>query len=164
MKFIPAIVDYANRQVDLELLQSVVVPSNEQEVFITNIGDTPKIVTGVEKAIQRYAVLLLSTLGDIKFAPGQGNTLLISIGGGLVQNTGYLNHLFGIGNAQTLRALAADDDDTQFGDIAADERIVAAVLLDSSVDYSTGTILLEVGITTGAGDTLSFVVPVSTAR
>ena len=57
--------NYDNRLVDVELLQSIVVPGAIQRVHVTSVGQDPKIVAGIEKAVQRYAVLLLTSV----FAP-----------------------------------------------------------------------------------------------
>lgn len=164
MSLVPATVNYSGRQVDLELLQSVLRPVAEQRVYITNVGTVPKIVTGVEKAIQRYTSILLTTLGDVHFDPGTGSTFMQTLVQGGIRNKGYLGHLFGIANAQTLRILARDDMDLRFGVTPRDERIVAGALQDTVIDYASGTVNLTVLLTLAAGDEFVFVVPISTAR
>lgn len=165
MSFRAATIDYAGRTVDLELLQSVSVPSAGQQVYIGNVGSVPKIVTGIQKAIQRYVVALLAVQDDVHFAPGHGSTLLPDIAAGAISNAGYLSHLFGIANAAAMRLLARDNTDTDtFGPLPEDEEITEVVLDSTDVDYSTGTILIEATITTAAGESAPFVVPISTAR
>lgn len=157
--------NYAGRQVDLELLQSVLSPGEIQQVYIGTVGAAPKIVAGPQKAVQRYTVLLLSTADNIRFAADQGNILLVSIAAGAIPNSGYLGHLFGVANAQVLRQLAVDDSEVEtYGTIPDDERIVQASLVNAGVDYASGTLELEIEIKTASGDALEFLVPVSTLR
>lgn len=160
-----SVINYAGRQIDIELLQTVTAPNAGQRVAIGNVGSTPKIVTGLQKAVQRYVAALLTVSGDVHFAQDQGSDLLPTIAAGAVPNAGYLNHLFGIANAAALRLLAKDNADTAgFGDLPADEQITEAALESADVDFTTGTIMLEVSITTAAGVSAPFVVPISTAR
>lgn len=156
--------DYNNRLVDVELLQSVTTPSAIQRVFVTSVGSEPKIVTGIQKAAQRYAVLLLTSAGDVKFAEDMGGELVVRLVRGTIQNMGYLRHIFSMANSNALRLLKADDDSDTYGSLPDDERIVKAVLTDAVMDYSQGTLTLEVRLTTAAGDAFNFVVPINTAR
>ena len=156
--------NYDNRLVDVELLQSVTAPSAIQRVSITSVGAAPKIVTGIQKAAQRYAVLLLTTVGDVKFSEDTGGELVVRLVRGNIQNMGYLRHIFSMANSNALRLLKADDDSDIYGPLPDDERIVKAVLTDASMDYSAGTLSLEVRLTTAAGDAFNFVVPINTAR
>lgn len=164
MSFVPAIVDYSRRQVDVELLQSVAAPVSEQRVVLSNVSSTPKIVTGIEKAVQRYAVLILTTIGEVHFDPATGSELVSSILNSGVHDRGYLGHLFGMANAQALRLLAADDDDPRFGGTPDDERIQSGSLEDVVIDYVSGTVSLTVLLTTAADTQFSFIVPIGTAR
>jgi hypothetical protein len=60
---IPRTTNYAGRQVDMELLKTISVPAGSVAVTLS-IGDNEqKTVAGIQKAVQRYAVLLLSVLG-----------------------------------------------------------------------------------------------------
>lgn len=165
MSFRASNVDYAGRLVDLELLQTVTAPNAGQRVYIGNVGSTPKIVTGIQKAVQRYVVALLAVEGDVHFLPEHGSDLLPDIAAGAVPNAGYLSHLFGIANAAALRLLAKDNNDTAtFGALPDDEAITEVVLDAAEVDFSTGTILLQATLTTAAGEAAPFIVPISTAR
>lgn len=157
-------INYSGRLVDIELLQDITNPSTAmQHVQITNVGATPKYVTGIEKVIQRYTVALLTVLGDVHFAQSFGGPLIGALMRGTVSNISYLGNVFGITSASAIQALATDDQNTKiYGTIPADEQIVSAVLTDSNVDYNTGTVALSVTITTAAGSNYDFVVPVST--
>ena len=159
---IPVTTSYAGRQVDLELLQSISAPGAMQRVVISNVSDDPKMVAGVEKAIQRYACLLLTSLNDVHFNQSAGGNLVESLLQGTLPNAGYLNHLFGVASANALQLIAADDVNAVFGSTPADEKVTAATLQSSSVDYTTGTVLLNVLVQVAAGNSFSFILPVST--
>ena len=155
---------YTGRQVDLELLQSIAVPSPlPQEVTLSNVTQIPKVVTGIEKAVQRYTQLLLTTPSDIHFGQTLGGYLISSILQGGVGDQGALSHLFCVTSASALKSLAGDDLNPSFGTIPDDERIVAAALQSLDLSPATQTISLSVLLTTAAGSSYTFVVPISTA-
>ena len=161
---IPTTIDYAGRQVDLELLQSVAKPVPMQRLHLTSVGATPKVLTGLQKAVQRYTVLLLTNLGDLRFDPDVGGTLVTEIASGNLQNLGYLYHVFALSNANALRVLAKDDADEVYGPVPDDERVVSAAIINAAMDYTTGTVNLEVELTTAAGADYTYVIPVNTMR
>lgn len=164
MSFVPYDVNYAGRLIDVELLQTIEQPVSEKRVYVATVSGPTKIVTGIEKAIQRYANLLLTTLGDVHFDPEVGNTLLRAVGAGLVNNTGMLYHLFALANVNVLSMMHKDDTDTRYGPTHDDELIVSGQLTDVDIDYDQRIITLSVLLTTAAGDVFTYIVPVSIAR
>jgi hypothetical protein len=164
MYFVPAVADYASRQVDVELLQTIPKPVAEKQVYFGTVGFSPKIVTGIEKVVQRYASLLLTTQGEVWFDTEAGGSMVQEITQGSVSNTGYLTHLFNVVSLNTVRMMRQDDNDERFGTPPDDERIVDAWLTDVIVDYDTSTANLTVLISTVAGDAFTYIIPVSTAR
>ena len=155
--------NYNGRTVDIELLQSVQTPGAEQAVELALVTQLPRKVTGIQKMIQRYTMLLLSALGTVKFAPEQGTTLLSTVAGGGLQ-TGSASFIFTAASSGVV--LAMQDEDRAY-DAATktttpdDERIVSASLIDFTVDYARATLVLNVQITNAAGTATVFVVPVS---
>lgn len=160
---IPTTTSYAGRQVDIELLQSIVVPTNIQRVSISTVSQIPKIVAGIEKVIQRYANLLLTTNDDVAFALDEGGSLVTALLQGTIPSSGYLTHLFNVASNAAIKQMAVDDADTTYGDQPADEIITAATLQSTAVDYASGTVVLNVLIQTAKGLSYTFVVPVTTA-
>ena len=157
--------DSNGRQVDLEVLQSVVKPVPLQRLHLTAVNGQPKMVAGLQKAVQRYTVLLLTNLGDLRFDPDVGGTLVTEIASGNLQNLGYLYHVFALSNANALRILAKDDnDEAAYGIVPDDERLVSATVTDAYMDYTTGTVNLQVELTTAAGAGYAYVIPVNTMR
>lgn len=158
---------YAGRQVDLELLKHVDDPAS----FISlkrvhpEVEPVPRIVSGIEKAVQRYAKLFLTHLGTVKLDRNVGSTILHQVGQGKVNNTAELNHQYALANGSALRSIRADDADTDtFGAIPDDERIVSTTLVDLELKYDAltgGRVHIHVFLTTAAGEGYTFVIPVA---
>lgn len=159
------VVDYSNRQVDLELLQSIQAPVTSQRVTISTVTQAPKIVTGVEKAIQRYIVIFLSLIGDNKYALGQGTDFVRSLAQGVVQSGSALRVAFALANSDALKQLADADNQTEiYGSIPTDEQIDSVRLLEYNIDYALATVYLSIQVTMTAGDTVDFIFPVTVPR
>ena len=162
---IPSTVNYSGRQVDIELLQTLIAPLDSQRVHITTTNSAPKIVAGIEKLVQRYTVALLSILGEIHFDAAFGTALIPRILGGHIPNRGVLSGAFTSANVNAIRQLVLDDNNTDvYGTIPEDERIYTAGLLDYDVDYESGIAYLKILITSQAGDNMEFIVPTTAPR
>lgn len=160
-----AVVDYAGRQVDVELLQTITYPTGSREVVVSNVASTPKIVTGVQKALQRYTTLLLTVLGDVHFVEDEGTGLVQAFASGNIANNGILQYVFVDANTSVLTMMREDDNDiTTFGTIPDDERIAAAVLVSYAVDYANGVVGLTIQFTMQSGSDIVYVIPVATPR
>jgi len=161
----PYSVNYSGRQVDIEMLQSIARPVEIERVTISSVTDTPKIVAGVQKLVQRYALLLLSTVETIHFDEEQGASLISSLLGGIVQNRGRLQNIFGLANNRVRQQLNKDDLQTEvFGTVPDDERLKSAILLDFDVDTANSLVYLRVKLITVAGTSLEFIVPTTAPR
>ena len=158
---VPVTTDYSGRLVDLELLQSIKEPDVDTRVYpaITHkIGDrntAPKMVTGVEKAVQRYFNLLTTDTGSVKFFPNRGGDLVSRVLNGTVSSDNLLTTLF------ALALLNDDDDNEEFGPIPDDERITDATLSSWDIDYASQTVSLHIDLSFASGSTYSFVLPVT---
>lgn len=151
---------YAGRQVDIEGLKHIEEMLRKQRVF-PDINTDPRIVAGIEKAVQRYAKLFLTHIGSCKMAPNVGSELIARVKTGNISNMAVLDMLYSEANRNALNAIRSDDEDTDtFGSIPDDERIVNIRLVDMEMDYKTSSIRIHVFITTAAGDTFTFIIPV----
>lgn len=155
----PTTKSYAGRQVDIEALKHVEKMLRIQRVH-PDVNTDPRIVAGIEKAVQRYAKLFLTDIGSDKLAPRVGSQLVSRARSGNVSNYAVLDSLYAIANRNALAAIRADDQNELFGEIPDDERIVSTRLVDMELDRSTATIRIHVFITTAAGDTFTFIIPV----
>lgn len=157
---------YAGRQVDLELLKHVDNPlmfTLPKEVT-PNIDEPPRIVSGIEKAVQRYAKLFLTHIGSVKLAGDVGNTLLHSIGEGKVNNMAELNYQYAVANGNALGVLSREDSNAAFGEIPDDEHIVRTTLVDLELKrdpLAGGAVHVHVFIETAAGTGYTLVIPVA---
>jgi len=162
MNFVPTTADYTDRQVDIELLKSISEPVAIKRVHPETAATTPRAVAGIQKAVQRYAHLLLSTLDDIKFKPEIGGMLVTSLLSGTVSNSGYMTHLFILASSNAVNTMNSDDNDPSFGTIPDDEYLERADLSNIEIDYDDGVVSFEVIFTTRAGTNYTYVVPVPT--
>lgn len=154
--------DYTGRQLDVELLQSITKPAELVPVTLSNVSKPPKMVAGIEKLVQRYALLLLTNIGEVHFDQEQGGDLLKLLLEGYVQDVGQLNYAFASANNLVISQLNNDDLNTDtYGTIPPDEMIKEATLLDSSVDKATSTAYLRIQVISQADTDFVFVVPVT---
>lgn len=152
---------YAGRQLDIELLDHVDDTSPSHSV-VADVHTHPRIVAGIEKAVQRYAKLFLTEIGSVMLAPDVGGTVLSEIGLGRVQTTTYLGHLCAVADISALEAMSADDSDDRFGPTPDDERVVSTTIDDVELDRTNGRVRVKVTLSTAAGEGFTFIVPVST--
>ena len=157
----PTTRSYAGRQIDLELLSHVedMLPSQKVD---PDIHFTPRIVAGIEKAVQRHVKLFLTRMGTIRMEPGRCGRVLGEIRAGRVSDLGVLTALCGEANAEALELVRRDDADESFGDIPDDERLSGASVSDVSLDRAAGRVHVRLEYSTMAGDSYEFVVPVPT--
>lgn len=166
----PTTRSYAGRQLDIELLKHVEEMKPKQRVGRDvafeydedgNVVDiAPRIVSGIEKTVQRYAKLFLTATGSVRANREIGNDLLESVLTGQVSNMAYFNHLYTLADLSAKEAMRADDEREEFGSIPDDERLVRTELVDIDLDYLTATAKIHVFLETAAGDSFTFVIPV----
>ena len=162
---IPYTLDYSGRQVDIELLQSITKPVELQRVTISSVNQTPKLVTGIQKLVQRYASLLLTSVGTVQFDQTAGTVFMPNVAHGLIQTRGRLQQVFASSNLAVIQQLRLDDEDTDtYGAVPEDEQIASARLLDFDIDFVASTIYLRILITTVAGSDIEFIVPTTAPR
>lgn len=157
--------DYTGRLVDLEVLQTVLVPDGTVSLSTTAADGVSRRVTGMQKAVQRYVALLLTPSSSVPFPYTTGNDLMDALRAGSVSDAGYLRHLFNVASAVAIDTLRHDDYNTnRFGAIPDDERIESVELAGVTVDYGTSTLGLSLVFRTAAGSDYSYVIPVSARR
>lgn len=155
----PTTRSYAGRQFDIEMLKHVDKMVRKQRVH-PDVHNPPRIVSGIEKTVQRYAKLFLTATGSVRCAPEIGNDLLTSVLSGQVSNLAYFNHLYTLADLSAKEAMRADDESGVFGEIPDDERLVRTTLVDIELEYATATAKIHVFLETASGDTFTFIIPV----
>ena len=154
-------VDYAGRTVDLLLLKTVLdVPAVNQrvQVDVSDGTDEPRIVTGIEKLVQRYTLLFLNALGSTKFRPDHGTNLIPRAAKGLIYSLATLESAAAEANLFASRQISlADDGD----DIPDDERLVASEITDLVFVRTAAKVKISIRLTTAAGQSYVYIIPVN---
>lgn len=156
--------NYSGRQVDIELLHHIEGPTNRFELVFPDafgLRGTARMASGVQKCVQRYAKLFLTGLGSVKSDPDLGSELLHDMAAGMVSDEADLNHLCSMASTSAVIAMSEDDSDGSFGDVPDDERLEYVELSPAEIDRSTGTARVSAAITTAAGESYEFVIPVA---
>lgn len=153
--------DYTGRQVDLEALQTVEQPDVKIRLSKSMTSDNKhRRITGVQKLVQRYAVLFLSGQGTTRFAPSHGTDFVQSAQQGSIGSRESVVHYFSFANLSVRENLLREVGNTTFGDQPDDELFDRANLLDYVVDSQSGYLYLKVQIFNVAGDEAQFIIPV----
>jgi len=161
----PFTYDYSDRLVDVELLQTVQRPTQSVQPLQINITFGQRVVTGMQKLVQRYIVLLLTELEDVHFAPEQGTSFWTDMLRGAANNAGQVELAFAFANVDAISQLKLEEASVStFGAIPDDERVDRVQLLSFTVDQATGVLDLQIEITNKTGDAYVYVVPVTVAR
>lgn len=146
---------YSNRTVDLLLLQLVPTPVADQKVT-TSVANTPHITTGIEKLVQRYALLFLTELGSIQNRPLEGTEILTIMGQGRIYDESTLRSAAAAANKQVIRQIKGAD---QLDPPVADEALDTAEVTNLSLDRNTASVTIVINITSVAGETYTYVSP-----
>ena len=155
--------DYSGRQVDMELLQTISQPTGTRRLSISIAQPIARIVTVIQKAVQRYATLFLS-MKDSQFDSSLGTDFMAQVQQGWLGTREKVSTAFAFANADVMEIMQKDDRDATYGDQPADEQVVQADLLDYQVDYASARLSLTIQLTTAAGDAVTFVLPTSAPR
>jgi len=155
--------DYTDRLVDLELLPHVSYPQGVMNVglSLTDTDGVSRFTTGLEKLIQRYAVLFLTALGSNAADINSGSEFATAVIKQQMVTRGQIVHFFALANTRVLQQLSAENASITLGIITPDEQIADAELLGYEIQTNSATVRLRIKLTNQAGDATTFVVPVS---
>lgn len=157
--------DYSGRLVDLEYLQTVMTPTGVTPVSKSLALKQPKMVTGLQKLLQRYTILLLTNIGDVYLAPSQGTDFIANVLKGGGRSRGHIIRTWAFANVDVVAQLRREDNDTDlYGPVEDDERIARADLIDYTVNTSTSMLNLVIYIENEVGASSRYVVPVPVPR
>lgn len=150
-------VDYAGRTVDLLLLKTVeAVPVVNKRVGI-DVSDDPMVVTGVEKMVQRYAVLFVNAAGTTMFRSLHGTDLVPRVSSGKVYNLATLETAAALANMDASRNMAIADASEDTPD---DERLVDSEVVKVEFSRAKASVMVSVRLTTAAGKSYVYIIPV----
>ena len=162
-KLIRSSTSYSRRQLDLESLQSMRQPSTSyEEVVPSATYDTPKIVAGIQKLVQRYAILFTTVTGSDVMRPTDGTGLYGIIDSGNVGSTASIKIMANRANAMVKSRIRADDDNEDvFGRQPSDEKLDDCWISRVSVDTTSRSVSVYASIRSVAGSEVEFIVPTS---
>jgi hypothetical protein len=148
--------DYTGRKKDISIFQSpdaTIVGAQDVMAFF---GKQAKFCSGVQKLLQKYAILLLSDYGSQPNYPTFGTEFMSTIKAGIspVDKLAAIQ-IFSLASYDAV--LALKNYQTTHPEIPLDERIVRAELRNTTL-YSS-YVAFEVVIYTEAGEAVNFVVP-----
>lgn len=147
--------NYTGRKKDISILQNPDALISGAQTVLPSFGNLGRFCAGVQKTIQRYAVILLTNLTSQEYYPDFGTSFLATINSYTVIDALRARQLFVLASYAAVGAMQ----DYQNGDttIPADERIVSATLIDIVV--SRDSVSFSVSIKTEAGDVVDFLLP-----
>lgn len=154
-------VDYAGRTVDLLLLKTVLnVPaaSKRVDIDVSDVSGEPMIVSGVEKMVQRYALLFLNAMGSTKFRPDHGTNLVPAVAAGRVYNMSSLESAAAEADFFARRQIVSAD---TYEDTPDDERLVGSKVVGLEFSRAKSRVKISVRLTTAAGDSYVYIIPVA---
>jgi len=147
-------VSYVGRTVDLYLFNDLPLTTPGVPMRLKPLP-SGRIITGLEKAIQRWVTLFLTPIGSVTSAPLAGSSFIPSVQSGAIQNVADIVTVFAAANAQVMEQLPVTDT------MKLDE-IIASVELEDGSQVSPPNLYLRIKILTQAGSSRVVTVPVST--
>lgn len=153
--------NYDGRLIDIELLKTIQEPTQASQAVHLSLTyqNQPRIVAGIEKLVQRYVLIFLTLVKSVKFDDQFGSIFMAAMTQGYLVNYGSLMDAFALSNSRVIATLINSSDN-----LPLDEQLSSASLIDFNLDFTLGTITLSIELTSLAGTSAEFVVPISIAR
>ena len=162
-RLLPTSTSYSKRQLDLESLQSMRVPSTAYEEVVPSVSYmVPKIAAGPQKLVQRYAVLFTTVTGSDPVRPDDGTNLYGVFDTGNIGSTSAVRLMANMANSIVRDRIREDDsNEDTFGRQPDDEKLDDCWISRVSVDTTSRTISVYASIRSRAGTEVEFIVPTS---
>lgn len=155
------LVDYTDRQVDIEALQTAESPAKGIRLSKSMTdGDKHRRITGIQKLVQRWAILFLSDRGSGKHTPLIGTDIVAAAQQGALSSREDVVQYFTFANFQVRENILREQGDGAFGDQPEDEQFDRATLEDYAIDSQLGYLYLKVRVYSVAGDNANFIIPI----
>jgi hypothetical protein len=148
--------NYTNRTKDISILQYPDASTVDAQIVLPQFGGNARFCTGVQKLIQKYAIILLTNIKSQPAFPTFGTNFLYTLQAGISPvDRVRASQIFVLASFQAVTALRRYQ--VANPSIPDDEKIVRAELV--GLDLYGGYVGFSVNIITVAGDNISFVVP-----
>lgn len=152
----PGIQEYVSRTVDIVGYHGVQpTGDNQLDATLAIAGEGGRIVTGVQKLVQRFLVELFRERGSTLFRPDEGTTFLVEARSGNFRTPNDVIGAFARAAAQVKTTLQQDESD----DDPNDERFGSAEVL--SVTLEGARVSLRVSLLSRAGTDRIFIFPIA---
>ena len=150
--------NYSGRDVDLLIFQGM-NPLGESKAALSLADEDGEgsICTGIQKAAQTFAILFLTDIGSNPWDASRGTSFMPSLRAGYIQDESSVQTQYEFAMLDIFDYLEGKILDTT----PDDEILESATLL--AFDIRPGFLSLQVKITTVAGDSRVYVIPVKTA-
>lgn len=149
-------IDYAGRTVDLLLLKTVIRPFDQRVAPV--VTEVPMLVSGIEKLVQRYALLFLTELGSVMNSPDEGTEFLTYLSHGKIYDESSLKSSAARADNRASRQIKQEDSALETPD---DEALASSEIMNVSFDRTRASVTVTVRITTLAGESYTYVTPIS---
>lgn len=148
--------DYTARKKDINLFELPDASKAAAQTVLPKFGKNARFCAGVQKLIQKYAVILLTNVNSQANYPDFGTDFMYTLRAGISPvdklRASQIFNLASYDAVSTLKNFQIDHPE-----IPLDERIASATL--SSITLYGGLASFDVSITTEAGSTVDFLVP-----
>lgn len=152
--------DYSTRLKDIHIFQGVDV--NQTTRITPSFGRISNYCSGIQKLVQRYTIMLLSTLGSQPDFPDFGSELLTNLNNtNSTVGVTRLTHIFNFANAKVLQNFW-DYQRSLTTEVPADERLRTAVL--DSIVTTVDAVTIRVKLYTMNAEAIEFLVPLPTTK
>jgi hypothetical protein len=149
--------DYTGRKKDLDILQHPDASIPGAQNVTPTFTMSGRFCAGVQKLIQRYAIILLTDITSQQYYPNFGTTFMPRLNASSSVDRILARQIFTMASAVAVQTIK--NYQIYKKDIPADERIVSASLEKIVVDAKRGGISFDVAISTEAGSVIDFLLP-----
>lgn len=150
--------NYSGRTVDMLLLQFVPEPAADLPVK-PDVSKYPRMTTGIEKLVQRFAQLFLTQVGSVMNMESEGTEFMNLLGTGHIYDESTLRAAAAAANKAVFSQIRTEDLGLSTPD---DEMLVESTVKDISLDRARATVSVTFALTTASGDKYVYTVPVAT--
>jgi hypothetical protein len=148
--------DYTGRKKDINLFELPDATKVDAQTVLPKFGKNARFCAGVQKLIQKYAIILLTNVNSQTNYPDFGTDFMYTLKAGISPvdklRAAQIFNLASYDAVKTLKNYQIDHPE-----IPLDERIALAKL--SSITLYGGLVSFDVSITTEAGSKIDFLVP-----
>lgn len=147
--------DYSGRTIDLFIFQGA-KPLGDQLIAPGFGPDSGKITSGIQKLVQKWAILFLTEIGSMEYHPELGTRFLTLASQGGIRDVSMARGEFQLGAQLVQNTLAA----LETADMPYDEKLASAELVAVTLDRVAGLLNMTVTITSEAGTSHDVLLPV----